>query len=47
MTDGVQVQCVLIYFTKAWKTKKNRARENESQAVRNLNCVGNEAVAQN
>lgn len=47
MTDGVQVQDVLICFTKTRKTKKKRAHENETQAVQNLNYVGNEAVARN
>lgn len=29
------------------ENEKNRAHENETQAVRNLNYIGNEAVAQN
>ena len=49
MTDGVQVQDVLIWLTKTWKTKKKKksAHVNETQAVQNLNYVGKVAVARN
>ena len=44
MKDGLQVQDIDLLHQNM-ENEQNRAHENETQAVRNLNYVGNETVA--